>query len=129
MHASGSAPRRPRSSTTFQWRQSDAARCALNGWAYWTLRREGKDAREASALLDGATVSEKNEILFERGINFNAVPAWQRRGTGIYWERYAKEGHNPKTGQAVIAERRRIKIDDALPMKADYAAFVRAQIV
>ncbi|MFC4452368.1 tRNA(His) guanylyltransferase Thg1 family protein [Deinococcus sonorensis] len=25
----------------FRWRQSDAARCALNGWACWTLRQEG----------------------------------------------------------------------------------------
>jgi len=112
----------------FMWRQADAARCALNGWAYWTLRREGTSARAASAKLEGAYVADKNELLFARGINFNAVPAWQRRGTGIYWERYEKDGRNPKTGQAVKATRRRIKVDDALPMKDAYASFVRAKI-
>ncbi len=25
----------------FSWRQADAARCALNGWCYWTLRKAG----------------------------------------------------------------------------------------
>src|SRR5262245_17048860 len=25
----------------FRWRQADAARSCLNGWAYWTLRKEG----------------------------------------------------------------------------------------
>lgn len=26
----------------FRWRQTDAERCALNGWCYWTLRQAGK---------------------------------------------------------------------------------------
>jgi tRNA(His) guanylyltransferase len=112
----------------FMWRQADATRCALNGWAYWTLRRDGKSARAATAMLEGASVAEKNELLFARGINFNTVPAWQRRGTGIYWETYEKDGHNPKTGQAVKATRRRIKANDALPMKDAYARFVRETI-
>jgi tRNA(His) 5'-end guanylyltransferase len=112
----------------FMWRQADATRCALNGWAYWTLRRDGKSARTATATLEGASVAEKNELLFAHGINFNTVPAWQRRGTGIYWETYEKDGHNPKTGQAVKATRRRIKANDTLPMKDAYARFVRETI-
>jgi tRNA(His) guanylyltransferase len=36
---------------------------------------------EASAQC--STVGSKNELLFLRGINFNEVPLWQRRGTGI----------------------------------------------
>jgi tRNA(His) 5'-end guanylyltransferase len=112
----------------FMWRQADATRCALNGWAYWTLRREGMKVRDATAMLEGATVAAKNEILFARGINFNTVPAWQRRGTGIYWEQYEKDGRNPKTGQAVKALRRRIKVNDELPMKGEYAKLVRERI-
>ncbi len=26
----------------FRWRQSDATRCCLNDWCYWTLRKEGR---------------------------------------------------------------------------------------
>jgi tRNA(His) 5'-end guanylyltransferase len=112
----------------FLWRQADATRCALNGWAYWTLRKSGKTVKAATAALEGATVEEKNELLQAHGINFNAVPAWQRRGTGIYWETYEKDGHNPKTGQSVKAKRRRVTVDDALPMKDAYARFVRERV-
>ncbi|MFY0581846.1 hypothetical protein ACN28S_53015 [Cystobacter fuscus] len=31
----------------FRWRQADATRCALNGWCYWTLRKEGQSAAQA----------------------------------------------------------------------------------
>ncbi len=34
----------------FRWRQADATRCALNGWCYWTLRKEGLDARAAEVV-------------------------------------------------------------------------------
>jgi tRNA(His) guanylyltransferase len=61
----------------------------------------------------------QNELLFQHGINFNQLPLWQRRGIGLYWEKYIKEGFNPKTGEAVTATRRRIKVDEELPMKED----------
>jgi tRNA(His) 5'-end guanylyltransferase len=109
----------------FRWRQDDAARCALNGWCYWTLRKEGKSAAEATALLDGKMQAFKNELLRQRGIDFNALPLWQSRGTGMYWELYEKAGYNPVLQQEVAAIRRRVKIDEALPVKDEYAAFVR----
>jgi tRNA(His) guanylyltransferase len=109
----------------FRWRQSDATRCALNNWCYWTLRKEGKGAKEASRALEGLTVAEKNEILFARGINFNEVPAWQRRGSGVYWQTVTKVGKNPRTGESVAAQRRRLHVDDELPMKEAYGKFVR----
>lgn len=110
----------------FRWRQADAARCALNGWAYWTLRKEGMNATQATNLLDHQSVAFKNELLFQRGINFNEVPAWQRRGLGLYWETYEKEGFNPVTQETVTATRRRIKVDRELPIKDDYSVFIRA---
>lgn len=66
-------------------------------------------------------VVEKNELPFQHGINFNEVPCWQRRGTGIWWEAYSKEGFNPKTGLAVQATRRRLHVEANLPMKEEYA--------
>jgi tRNA(His) 5'-end guanylyltransferase len=108
----------------FRWRQADAARCALNGWAYWTLRRGGASVAEATAQLEGRSVGYKNELLFQHGTNFNDVPAWQKRGTGLYWETYEKEAFNPKTGQAVTASRRRIKTDRELPLGEGYDRFL-----
>ena len=108
----------------FRWRQSDAARCALNGWCYWTLRKTGQTVAQATRALEGTTVADKNELLFAHGINFNNVPLWQRRGAGLYWETYEKSGFDPVAQQTVTATRRRIKTDDALPMKDEYAAFL-----
>lgn len=108
----------------FRWRQSDAARCALNGWAYWTLRKNGKSMEDATRFLEGKSVDFKNELLFQNGINFNNVPVWQRHGTGIYLEMYEKEGVNPVTGERVLGTRRRVKVDEALPRKEEYSRFL-----
>lgn len=108
----------------FSWRQADAARCALNGWCYWTLRRAGLTAQEATRKLDGISVADKNELLFTHDINFNEVPTWQRRGIGLWWETYIKEGHNPLTNQTVEVPRRRVRVERELPMKHDYRKLV-----
>ncbi|HSV14841.1 MAG TPA: hypothetical protein VLI90_11310, partial [Tepidisphaeraceae bacterium] len=57
---------------------------------------------------------------------FNDLPSWQKRGAGLYWEAYDKEGFNPQTGQNVRAIRRRIKRDIELPMKEAYSEFIAA---
>jgi tRNA(His) 5'-end guanylyltransferase len=108
----------------FRWRQADAARCSLNGHCYWLLRKEGKSVAEATKALLGMSVSRKNEMLFARSINFNDLPAWQRRGTGVYWETVTRMGRNPKTGAEVPSVRRRLHVDDDLPMKETYGRFV-----
>jgi tRNA(His) guanylyltransferase len=112
----------------FAWRQADAARCALSTWCYWTLRQGGSTARQATAALAGASTAEQNELLYRNGINFNDVPAWQRRGLGLRWEDYPKTGHDPRTGTPATAIRRRLRIDDQLPMKDQYRAMVLAAV-
>ncbi|MEU8118476.1 tRNA(His) guanylyltransferase Thg1 family protein [Spirillospora sp. NPDC049024] len=107
------------------WRQADAARCALNGWCYWTLRNEGMSARQASRRLERTSIADKNELLFSRGVNFNEVPSWQRRGVGLWWEAYEKVGHDPIRGMDVIATRRRIRTERDLPMKDAYRDMIR----
>ncbi|WP_277873801.1 MULTISPECIES: hypothetical protein [Cyanophyceae] len=101
----------------FNWRQADATRCALNGWCYWTLRKARESVGNATSALEGKSVAFKNQLLFQNGINFNELPAWQQRGTGLYWEKYEKEGYNPIQDKAVLTTPRRIKIEEELPMK------------
>jgi tRNA(His) guanylyltransferase len=112
----------------FRWRQADATRCALNGWAYWTLRKAGRSVEDATGDLNGRTVADKNEILFRNGINFNDVPAWQKRGAALYWETYEKRGFNPKLGKAVAAVRRRVRIDRELPIGEAYDRLIRSKL-
>ena len=87
------------------WRQADAARCALNGWCYWTLRSEGATARAATSRLDGLEVSGKNELLYARGITFAEVPAWQRRGVGLWFEEFVKDTPVPAVRRSMRIRR------------------------
>ncbi len=113
----------------FRWRNEDAARNALNSWCYWTLRKSGVSERVATNRLLGKSVSQKNELLFQLGINFNEIPSWQKRGIGLCWESYDKTATNPITKQAVVARRRRIRTDYDLPMKDQYSRFVESIIL
>ncbi len=110
----------------FIWRQEDANRNALNGWCYWTLRKEGKSARSANATLLEKGVSFKNELLFSKGINYNDLPSWQKRGVGIWNKSYEKDGFNPITGETVKAIRNKLYVEYDLPFGQEYGAFVAA---
>lgn len=108
----------------FRWRNEDASRNALNSHCYWLLREEGKKPDAVAKRLSGVSVADKNELLFKRGINFNDIPTWQKRGIGIYWEIYEKSAKNMQTGEAVTATRKRLKVDYDLPMKGEYSSFI-----
>ena len=108
----------------FRWRNEDAFRNALSAHCYWKLRENGENAKKATKTLEGASVADKNELLFQHGINFNDLPNWQKRGIGLYWASYDKEGVNPKTGEKMIAKRRKIVVDYNLPMKDEYSKFI-----
>lgn len=109
----------------FRWRSEDAHRNALNGHSYWLLRRQGLGDHEATQRLKGVSVADRNELLFAAGINFNDVPAWQRRGIGVAWKEETHTGANPKTGEAVTSQRRRAEVLYDLPMKTEFDALVR----
>ncbi len=108
----------------FLWRQEDAHRNSLNAHCYWMLRKQGKSVSEATKMLEGQSVAFKNELLFRNGINFDKLPSWQKRGIGVYWESYEKQGFNPKTGQTETAIRRGLKVDTELPLREAYADFI-----
>lgn len=112
----------------FSWRQADATRCALNGWCYWTLRRHGKSRQEATQVLEGSNTADKNELLYRHGITFDELPAWQRRGLGLWWKTYHRAGYDPLRRTEVTATRRRIHTERDLPMRADYRELI-AQLI
>lgn len=108
----------------FRWRNEDAARNALNAYCYWTMRKQGKEIREATEYFKGKSVAEKNEYLFQNGINFNDVPLWQKRGTGIYFQTMGEYGINRKSGEEAYVERKKIRVDYELPMKEAYGEWI-----
>ncbi|MBO0822975.1 MAG: tRNA 5'-guanylyltransferase [Actinobacteria bacterium] len=112
----------------FAWRHADAARCALSTSCYWAMRHAGSTPGQATAELAHASAAQQNELLYRHGINFNDLPAWQRRGVGLRWEDYAKTGLDPRTGAEATAIRRRLCIDEQLPVKDQYRAMVMAAL-
>jgi len=108
----------------FRWRQQDAYRNSLSAHCYWCLRRQEHSARKATSMMSGLSEAEKHELLFQHGINFNDLPTWEKRGSGLYWETYQKTGYNPITKEDSLTTRNRLKRDLELPMKDDYCRFL-----
>lgn len=113
----------------FRWRHEDAHRNALSAHCYWLLRKRGDSAQAANQALLGLSTAGKNELLFQHGIQFNDLPAWQKRGTAIHWEDYHKPALHPKTGEAVTAQRRRLSRNLELPLGEAYAEYVRGFVI
>lgn len=112
----------------FRWRAADAHRNALNAHCYWALRADGLSGEAADRRLRPLSVSDKNEFLFGRGTNFNDLPAWQRRGVGLWWEDSAAEGRNPVSGEVTQTTRRRIRLETDLPTGDAYGILVRDRL-
>lgn len=109
----------------FRWRQTDAERCALNGWCYRTLRKAGKKPDEAMALFQRKSPADKIELLRQYDIAYDALPIWQRRGSGLYWETFEKVGYDPAQKKERVGIRRRVKVDEELPLKEAYGSFIQ----
>ena len=113
----------------FAWRQEDSHRNSLNSWCYWTLRKEGMSKRKATSQLSGKSVSYKNELLFERGINYNDLSTWQKRGVGVYYQYDEKEGFNPIKKEKETALRRELFVDYEIPYGRQYRDFLDLEIL
>ena len=109
----------------FRWRQEDASRNSLNGWCYWTLRKNKESKRKATSILSGKGNAFKNELLFQNGINFNNLPAWQKRGVGIVFTEVDREGYNPKTKETVMTKRRVTEVNYELPYGYPYEEYIK----
>ena len=108
----------------FRWRQEDAHRNSLSSHCYWALRKEGVSAEDAQKQMAGISNSEKNDILFERGINYNDLPLWQKRGVGMYYRIEEREGFNPITNKTTTCTRRALHVEMDLPIGLEYSNLI-----
>ena len=102
------------------------------------LNRISDDFSEKGTVIMGGDKAwwvEDNEYDYEEGTaeyeqacritdDWFEVPSWQKRGMGVYWENYEKQGYNPITGKEETAERRALKVDDELPLREEYSNFI-----
>ncbi len=117
-------PNKDRVADYFIWRQEDSHRNSLNAHCYWALRKEGRGQAEATKELEGKTVAYKNELLFQKGINYNDLPGWQKKGVGVYFKDTVKDGFNPIKNENVMAIRRELYSDFDIPFGEEYKKFV-----
>lgn len=99
----------------FKERQDEAWRNCMNGYAYWTLRKD-YDKKESVMMLENKKSAHLHDILFERGVNLAEVPLWQRRGIGIYKKDLHIEGYNPIEQKKVQSIRKKAHVDCKLPI-------------
>ena len=117
-------PNKERVADYFVWRQEDSHRNSLNAYCYWTLRKAGMSQTEATKELTGKDIAFKNELLFRKGINYNDLPFWQKRGIGVYFSEKDKEGYNPIKEETVTTVRRELYVDMEIPIGDEYRDFV-----
>lgn len=67
------------------WRQADCHINNLYNTTFWSLiQHNGMSNTDAEKKLKGTFASDKNEILFQNGINYNNEQAIYRKGTVLY---------------------------------------------
>jgi tRNA(His) guanylyltransferase len=109
-----------------RWRNEDAHRNSLNACCYWKLRESGKSVKEATGIVSGKTVAEKNELLFNMGINYNDLPSWQKRGFGCYFREEKIEAINPVSNSKTQTSRRKLYTELELPTGEAYNTLIKS---
>lgn len=93
----------------FSWRQQEAFLAALDGYCkHVLLQADNSSPEHVSKLLSGLGPREKEEILGQNNIDYEAVPAWQRYGSGVS-----------------LGEGGAVTVDTNLPRDAAYSAYIQ----
>lgn len=81
------------------WRQADThINCQYNT-CYWLLMGEGRTREECQDMLKGTLTRDKNEIMFQRGVNYNDLPEMFRKGSVWIWVYTEEEKQSNKKGK------------------------------
>jgi tRNA(His) 5'-end guanylyltransferase len=94
----------------FAWRRTEASAHALDLYCTHVLRSSGAEADAVPRILEGLGADEKVELLRQNNFEFDSVPTWQRRGTGVY---------------VAQGESARLVIDLELPPDTGYAEYLQ----
>jgi tRNA(His) guanylyltransferase len=67
----------------FVWRRSEALATALENYSYHVLTKDNRNRADVQKLIAGLGPKEREVILRQNGIDWDAIPRWQRDGTGL----------------------------------------------
>lgn len=96
----------------FGWRQQAHTDRVLTLLCEQAMVANGADAATAARTLGDLPPDEKLAVLEENAVDWEALPAWRRRGSGIYW------------GEAENGAGASIIVDADLPEAEEYRAFL-----
>ena len=98
----------------FRWRQDESWTNCINshGIAYLKSKYPNNVANDK---INGMSISDIHELLFENGINLNDVETYKKRGIGIYRKNKKIEGFNKKENKNQVSYRSSIYIDWEIP--------------
>ncbi len=97
-------------------RQHEAWRNHINAYCQAALINEGMTPTDAQRTLLGMPSKALHEMMYARGVNLAATPAWQRRGAMVYKMLKKVHGFNPVTNETVETLRNSVTIDQELPL-------------
>lgn len=92
-------------------RQAETWRNHMQSYGFYTFVSEGMGEKEAAAKMKGMKFEDIHELMWQRGVNLNETPGWQRKGVFIYRKKTTREGYNPIKGEKVSVERREVVED------------------
>lgn len=93
----------------FNWRQQEAPLDGLSRHCAFLLSKEDRTPAEVKTILDGLGPLEMEEILRQQGVEYSALPSWQRHGSGVYLA---------DNGQRLI-------VDTELPRDTEFGPFLQ----
>ena len=99
----------------FKWRQDEAWRNCVNGYASHFLKTKYPN-NVVNDKLNGLKSSDIHELLFQNGINLNDVETWKKRGIGIYKKNKKVEGFNKKENKTQVSYRNYLYVDLEIPI-------------
>lgn len=101
--------------TYFKWRQDESWRNCKNAYGIWVLKKD-YSSKIANEKIKGLKSSDIHNLLFDKGINLNNLPVWEKRGIGFYKKNKKIKGFNPKTNSDTISYRNYLFTDCNLEM-------------
>lgn len=107
-----------------QHRQRDCVTNALSSYCYWKLRETGLTGTQAARKLTGMKKQKRHDFLHTLGINFNDIPAWEKRGSILYFAKQPFTGINQKTKKSITYTRNRIVDEDCPDLLRGEAATI-----
>jgi tRNA(His) guanylyltransferase len=97
----------------FLWRQTCQRSAFIDRYVLHLLRQNDKTEAEASSILEDFGDEEKREILAQSAVDLDALPQWQLRGTGVYWQGGLDE------------EEPSLMVDTLLPAGREFGEYLR----